>query len=259
MAGWPVDVRWITASLDDPATPAGEQAEQFWLEVTGTRLSPRRGSSQEFATLLPPDADAFLRVQRVLSDQPGVHLDLHVEDPAAAVDAVVAAGARIEAERDVVVLSSPGGMVFCVVGHRGEARRPQPVVGPGGRRSLVDQVCLDIPAEAFEREAAFWAAVTGWPLQQGSRPEFSYLERPPTMPLRLLLQRLDQVGPGQQVRAHLDLASDDRHAEAQAHEDLGATIVRITQGWTTLRDPVGRLYCVTGRDPLTGRLPSAAG
>ena len=53
----------------------------FWRQVTGYGLSPFRGPDGEFATLLPPAGDAYLRVQRILDGPGGCHLDLHV-DPA---------------------------------------------------------------------------------------------------------------------------------------------------------------------------------
>jgi hypothetical protein len=46
----------------------------FWREVTGSTLSPFRGATGEFATLLPPSGDAYLRVQRVAVPGP-VQLD----------------------------------------------------------------------------------------------------------------------------------------------------------------------------------------
>lgn len=74
------------------------------------------------------------------------------------------------------------------------------------------------------------------------------------MPLRLLLQRRDD-GDGP-TRAHLDLTCDDPSAESFRHVALGATIERRHEFWTVLRDPAGRQYCVTSRNPDTGRLPS---
>jgi phosphomannomutase len=45
--------------------------------------------------------------------------------------------------------------------------------------------------------------------------------------------------------AHLDLGCDDYLAEAERHVVLGATEVRRTPHWVTLRDPSGRVYCAT--------------
>jgi hypothetical protein len=226
-------VRWVTGFLDGPS----RVAEPFWLAVTGSALSARRGPGGEFATLVPADGDAYLRVQ-VVGDGPArAHLDLHVDDVAAQARRAVALGASVILdEGDLVVLRSPAGLLFCLVAWRGEAVRP------AGGRSLVDQMCLDIAVGAFDAEADFWAALTGWQRRPGSLPEFDFLVRPEAMPLRLLLQRVQ--GP---AGMHLDLACTDRAAEVAWHEELGARVVAVHERWTTLRDPAGRLYCVTDR------------
>ncbi|WP_007518951.1 VOC family protein [Pseudofrankia saprophytica] len=224
---------WLTAFLDFPAERF-ERGVAFWQAVTATTLSPSRGQTGEFATLVPGDGDAFLRVQRVGDGPARVHLDVH------------------RAGQDFEIRRSPGGFVFCEV-HKGESVRPKPVTWPGGHTSLVDQISLDIPAGRFDEECAFWAGQTGWELRDGSRPEFRVLVRPAGMPLRILLQRVDE--PDGPVRAHLDLATTDRAAETGRHVALGATVVGHGPRWTVLRDPVGLPYCVTDRDPETGLLP----
>jgi hypothetical protein len=248
-----VTVRWLTAFLDFPA-PAFGTACAFWMAVTASTLSPPRGPDAEFATLLPSDGDACLRVQRTGSRRPGCHLDLHADDIAGTAERARQLGARqLREEPGTVMLSSPGGLEFCVTGQHGEASRPAPVRWPGGHRSLADQLCLDIPPHRYERECAFWAALTGWRRRTGSRPEFEYLVRPPGIPLRLLLQRLDTAQPDR-CTAHPDLACDDVAAERQRHEALGATVLAVMPDWTTLRDPGGLCYCITRRNPDTGML-----
>ncbi|WP_307872673.1 VOC family protein [Paractinoplanes ovalisporus] len=116
-------VRWITGFLDSPS----RVAEGFWLAVTGTSLSPRRG---DFATLVPVSGDAYLRVQVLRSAPPRAHLDLHVDDVVAAVVEAVGLGASVVLdEGSLVVLRSPAGVVFCLVGWAGEAGV---VAGRGG-------------------------------------------------------------------------------------------------------------------------------
>ena len=250
-------VRWTTAFLDFPAATI-EQGCSFWLDVTGYTLSPPRGASGEFATLVPPQGAAYLRVQRVESGEPGCHLDLHVDEVQKAHRRATALGAAtMQAWPTLVAMLSPGGLPFCLVradaGHGWE--RPSPRTWRGGHRSLVDQLCLDIPPAAFPAEAAFWETLTGWERRPGSRPEFEYLVRPDGMPLRLLLQRLDNDGHGR-CRAHLDLACDDMPAERLRHQDMGAVVI-AEPSWTTLSDPAGLAYCITRRHPATGRLASA--
>lgn len=239
-------VRWVTGFLDTPAA-GSPVAERFWPAVTGTSLSARRGGGT-FATLQPATGDAVLRVQ-VVGDGPARgHLDLHVDEPFAVAPVVVALGAaEVRREDGLVVLRSPAGIAFCLVAWHGERHAPAARVWPGGQASDPDQLCLDIAAHHFDAETVFWRAVTGW--RHDPMPDCAQFERllpDPPIPMRLLLQRVD-AGPG---GVHVDLACDDVPAEVARHEALGATVVRRMSGdWTTLRDPVGRDYCVTARPP----------
>jgi len=88
-----------------------------------------------------------------------------------------------------------------------------------------------------------------------ARPEFSWLRTERQFALDVLLQRTDNVD--QLVTAHLDLGTDDRLAEVVRHESLGATSSRAEDFWTLMCDPVGATYCITDRDPATGRLVAA--
>jgi hypothetical protein len=235
----------MTGFLDTPRVGA-DSAEAFWTAVTASGLSARRGGGA-FATLLPADGDAYLRVQ-VVGDGPArCHLDLHTDDVSAfAAHAVSLGAAVVFTESDLVVCRSPAGLPFCVVRWSGERVRPAAVGWPGGQRSRVDQMCLDLPRPQFEAEVAFWVALTGWERRATGLPEFDFLVRPDGVPLRLLLQRTDGASAGM----HLDLACSDVAAEVARHEALGASVVRRVPGdWTTLRDPAGREYCVTARSP----------
>lgn len=223
---------WITAFIDVPASRHAV-ASSFWAGVTGSSLSRSRGATGEFATFEPPDGDAYLRLQRVDSGPAGLHLDLHAPD------------------YDFQPTRSPGGFGFCF--NEGEpGTRPLPRIWAEGQASLVDQVCLDIPPELYEDECAFWATQTGWELAGTSAPYMQQLVRPEDMPLRILLQRLDE-GDGQ-VRAHLDVATTDRGKETERHRLLGARVQSTHHRWTVLRDPAGAVYCITDRDPYTGLL-----
>jgi hypothetical protein len=247
---------WASAFLDFPAS-SFTRGVVFWREVTGFGLSPSRGLHQEFATLVPPTGDDYLRVQRVQDGPGGIHVDLHVADPRASADQAIALGATRVAAPDMenhghAVLRSPGGLTFCLV-TQPASRRPPPASWSNGDRSQVDQVCLDIPSSGYAEECGFWSALTGWELMASpARPEFSALVRPAGIALRFLLQRLEE--PSGTVRAHLDLASDDRVSEVNRHAALGASVHSEERHWTVLRDPAGAAYCVTDRNPETGVL-----
>lgn len=183
-------VRWLTAFVDLPAD-AFDVSAQFWCRVTGSILSPARGDAGQFATLLPPDGDAYLRVQRLDEGPAGCHLDVHVDDITVAAQRASDLGATVRTLGEVIVMTSPAGLPFCATSHHGERTRPAPVEIGARTRSIVDQLCLDIPPADHRAEGEFWAALTGWELREGVRPEFSYLARPAHMPVRLLLQSLD--------------------------------------------------------------------
>jgi len=237
-------IGWVTASLDTDEQHAAD-VERFWCAVTGYELSARGGDRNEFAELVPPDGGPFLRAQTVVQSAPaGLHLDLHTSDVRALAARAEQLGASASYhERGYVLLGSPGGLTFCIVGNS-SGRRPTPSPWPAGR-SLVDQVCLDIPPSHLEAEVGFWRRLTGWPELATMSSEFTRLARADGVPLQFLLQRLDDEQPV--ATAHLDLACDDRASEVERHERLGATVVRRTNGWTTMRDPSGRQYCVTDR------------
>jgi hypothetical protein len=243
----------LTAFIDRPAENFDETV-RFWMSVTGSSISPTRGEHDEFATLIPPDGDPYLRVQRVGDGPGGSHLDVHVDDIPSSTARAIELGAEVRTELDdVTVFSSPGGIAFCVVAHREEGTRPSPVVVGDAPRSLADQLCLDLAPDHYDDDCAFWAAFTGWDHRTARLKEFSYLERPDDIPLRLLFQRADD--PHHVAAAHLDIACDSVEMTTDAHERIGATVFHRYKYWTTLLDPTGLPYCLTSRNPDSGVLP----
>jgi Glyoxalase-like domain len=252
-------VTWLSAFIDcRPDTFAPTAA--YWSQVTGFPVSAPRGASDEFVSLLPAQGDDFLRIQRREEGESRIHLDLSVAKPRLAADEAVSFGARELVDNDThIAMESPGGLVFCFVSHGGSIR-PEPAIWAGaateGHRSAVYQVCIDIPAELYAAESHFWGEVMGASAQVlAARPEFSWLRGDRQLALDVLLQRLDS--PDGQVTAHLDLGTNDRAAEVSRHLSLGGERLVSEQFWTTMRDPTGLVYCITGRDPATGRLVAA--
>lgn len=245
-------IRWLTAVLEVPVGDL-EAALRFWNAVTAARAMPSEGSSGESVTLTPDAGDAYLRIEGGTTSG-GCRLEVHTDDPERMAETAVGHGARHESMAPgFVALQSPSGLHFDVVVWDGRHRRPSPRSWPDGQRSLLDQLCIDIPTDAFDAECDFWAALTGWEHRAGGAAEFRYLPRPAGMPLRLLLQRLDDPSRGS-ARAHLDLACSDTTAECRRHQTLGAAVQYRGRVWTTLRDPASIAYCITSRDPETGTL-----
>ena len=229
---------WLTAFLD-LAPEDFDRGVEFWRGVTGYDVSPPRGPDGEFVSFVPPTGDVHLKAQRISPGPSKLHLDVHVDDVAAAVGEAEALGAAVRLRDDLVyvVMSSPGAFVFCLVTHPGSVAPPPP---------LVDQVCLDVPEPAYETECAFWQALTGFEdVPVGGHAEFRRLLPPAGRPLQLLLQRLgEQDGP---VRAHFDLAAGDQQAEVERHRALGAAVTSVGDGWIVMEPPAGPAYCITGR------------
>lgn len=233
---------WVTAFADYPASTFVAAAAHL-RRLTGWELSAGRGEDQEFASLLPPDGDDFLGVQRLGDGPSRIHLDFHVRDPRAGAAQAQRSGATLLVDKDYQVLRSPGGLLFCFVDHA-DSRRPATSRWPDGHAAILDQVCLDIGSDRWDSEIAFWSAVTGWrPRRVGG--EFTRLDQP-ALPVKLLLQRRDDsAGP---TRAHLDWATDDRQAEIDRHIETGSKLVRRYPRWTVMNGPSGT-YCITGRRP----------
>ncbi len=247
---------WVDAFLDVPAAQAA-RVRAFWSAVTGWPESPARGDRGQFRSLVPPAGRPCLRVQE-LEEGPRVHVDLMSGAQAADGQRLEALGAqRVMTVGEMPILRSPGSQVLCLVPDD-EPRPPVPrreraATWPGGHRSRVTHVCLDVPGEVYDEELAFWTAATGWSASPASRPEYAFLTPPgfgadDAPALRLLLQRLDGVR--EQARAHLDIGADDIGAEVDRLLALGAVDEGPVATWHVLRDPVvGLPFCVTDQRP----------
>ena len=99
------------------------------------------------------------------------------------------------------------------------------------------------------RVAEFWAAVTGFRMQE-PRTGWAGINDDLTECPRLLFVRVPE---GQTVknRIHLDLRADDVKSEVSRLVGLGASVVeeRSTRdhSWTVLHDPEGNEFCIEPR------------
>jgi glyoxalase superfamily protein len=148
---------------------------------------------------------------------------------------------------EVNIVDSPGGFTFCFVPWEDERTVPGPLLTDGAGASRVAQLTLDVPPERYEREIAFWAALTGWVPRPGPVPEYTFLARPAGLPAGLLLQRREAAAPDDRVRGHVDLECDDTRRTADWHASLGARADRTCPWGIVMADPVGRPYCLTSR------------
>ncbi len=104
-------VRWLQVVIDIPAdrfTAAGE----FWRTVSASEFS---AVHPEFVHLVRTDGDMHLELQRTDDDHHGVHLDLLVDDIDANVRRATELSARVVSHPGHAVLTTPGGVTFCLV------------------------------------------------------------------------------------------------------------------------------------------------
>jgi hypothetical protein len=237
-------VRWLQAVID---TPAGHfaAASEFWRTVSASSLGPVHPDHDEFVHLIPAAGDMHLELQRTDDGPPGVHLDLLVDDITESTRRATDLGARLVSHPGHAVLETPGGVRFCLVPFGGESQRAPRIDHPVPH--AIDQLCLDVPAEYFDRDIAFWSTFTGWEPNPQVLDEFCSFAQPRVLPIRLLLQRL---GGSDSARSHLDLSCGDAVAAViDRHRALGATVVEGHEHWTVMNDPTGMPYCLTRRQP----------
>lgn len=248
-----VHIRWLTAFLDFPAAQFGPEVT-FWRAIAGSTVSPPSGAHREFASLEPFNGDPHLRVQRIDDGPGGLHLDLSVDDLRAAAAEAIALGANTvrDAADGHLTCESPAGLAFCIVEWHGEAERSRPIRWPGDTISIIDQICIDVPAALFDREVVFWAQMFGQPTEVTSRPELTALHRDPRLAIGIVLQRYGTENTATRATAHLDLAATAVDEEVGRHEGWGAQVLERMPNWTVMADPVGRRYCITNRNPRTG-------
>jgi len=239
--------RWLSAFIDVPVDRF-DAAAAFWTAATETSLSEPRGEDQQYFTLLPDKADAYLRLQRH-DGEPRIHLDMHVESIPEARQRVLDLGGRVVEDRGYAIVASPGGFEFCLVNHHGENDSGSPPSEPVPHR--LDVVVLDAPAPVSDAEVTFWTELVGHQgeVKPGFEEYVSFPLREHGLPLNMLVQRLGDDG-RTRVHGHLDIsAGREFRSVVERHVELGATIEHEVKHWTVMRDPAGVAYCVTGRNP----------
>lgn len=244
----PVPTPWMHVFIDVPAERT-DAALTFWSAATGWPADGTWDGHPEFRSFEPAEGSAYVHVQTI--DGPArVHLDL-LGDLRTDVARLVELGAHARGPGDErwYVLSSPAGLPFCVVDEGRPRARPSAATWPDGHRSRVVQLCVDVPADSYDTEVAFWRAATGWADEAVDAPEFTRLVHRASSPLQLLVQRLGRDDAADHARAHIDLGADDIPAEVARLVQLGATVQSETEGITVLTDTVGLPLCVTGNRP----------
>ncbi len=246
MTAPPPPPSWLTVFLDFPAAEF-DAGVGFWRAGTGYGLSPSRGDAGEFATLVPPAGDHYLKVQRLGDGPTRLHLDVHVRDPWASAEAAEAAGAELveESRHGYVVLRSPAGFTFCLVTHPGVVV-PPPLTWPAWEhRSRVSRFCLDVPRKRYAGEVAFFQRLLGGEWQHVGDPETA-LRPAGDWALDVRLQPAEVSA---ETTSHLHIATDDLEAEVERLSELGAKPRALRTGKAILEAPGGTALCVVEVEP----------
>ncbi len=220
----------------------------FWAAAVGAE--PMTDNTGGYEARLSLGGDAFLDLcfQPVAapSTSPArLHLDLAGgAQQADVVDRLLSLGAaRADiGQGDVpwVVLTDPEGNAFCVMEHRDAYRETGPIAA------------LPMDSSAPDRDAAFWAQITGWVPFDGVAP--ATLRHPSGA--GPLLEFCPEPDPKQGKNGvHLDVR---RHADDGDLVDralnAGARRTQVTDAddlpWVVLEDPSGNEFCVL--DPPRG-------
>ncbi|WP_270887848.1 VOC family protein [Pedococcus sp. 5OH_020] len=217
---------------------------RYWEKALGTETLSDSEEAYETRLTVPggPVLDlCFQRVPQPAVDGSRLHLDLRGDDQQDEVVArLLALGASPAdiGQRDVpwVVLADPEGNPFCVM----EARAAYSDTGP------IAAVPMD--SADPQRDAAFWAALTGWAPVDGVAD--ATLRHPSLRGMLLELCAEKSAKSAAKNRLHLDLrleSEDDPDAVLPRVLDLGAHVLDHDFGdlpWTILTDPSGNEFCI---------------
>lgn len=215
---------------------------RFWEQALGTQTLTDEPDIVETRLSLEggPTLDlCFQQVSDPLLSSPRLHLDLHGgDDQAATVQRLLGLGATHldlgQGDVPWVVLADPEGHPFCVMEERESYRDTGPIAA------------VPILGDDPDRDAAFWAELTGWLASAGTAPQSLRDPSGRGLVLEFFATREPKAGKNQ---LHLDLrleAGDDLAALVDHVERLGAVRLDHDWGdlpWTSLQDPSGNEFC----------------
>ena len=200
----------------------------------------------------------FRKAEKSATIELPIHLDINVPDREAELQRILELGGKLvetkshqigDLSETWTVMRDPEGNGFCIQSPpKTDARRIGNVTF-----SCANPISL----------GKFWAAALGWPdepIDQGfirqlldagmdeRETEAFYVTREtPTSRPRFLFQRREKSRPSS-YPIHLDFRTDDREAELERLQQLGATVEATKTDdratWTVMRDPESNPFCV---------------
>lgn len=220
---------------------------RFWEAALGTEQLTDEPAGYETRLTMSggPSLDlCFQRVPESPSEPLRLHADLHGgAEQGAVVDRLLGLGARRldigQVDAAWVVLADPEGNPFCVMEERAVYVDTGPIAA------------LPLDSADPERDAAFWAWLTGWTKAPGVAPQT--LRHPSRRGVLLeLCPEPAEKGPFETAknRMHLDLRlepDDDPEAIARGIDERGGRELHPDWGdlpWRSFADPSGNEFCL---------------
>jgi predicted enzyme related to lactoylglutathione lyase len=219
----------------------------FWAEAVGAEFITGLPDLVEARLMLDEQTGAFLdlclpQVPEPPADPQRLHLDLHGGDQQdQVVRRLTELGARpLDIGQGPVpwtVLADVEGNPFCVMEDRPEYRSTGPIAG------------LPLDSSSPDRDAEFWAELSGWTEVAGKAPHS--LQHPSGHgPLLELCPEPAPKQPGIKNRMHLDVRLQDGESLEGATErvrELGGSALDPDWGdlpWQVCADPSGNEFCL---------------
>jgi predicted enzyme related to lactoylglutathione lyase len=108
-------------------------------------------------------------------------------------------------------------------------------------RSRLAGFILDCRTDNLEQAAQFWSAALGVPLKPAAEEASPIYRQLLTSPndLHVEVQKVEH-----ESRVHIDIETDDIHAEVRRLEALGAKRVASVETWCVMQAPTGQKFCI---------------
>ncbi len=104
--------------------------------------------------------------------------------------------------------------------------------------SRLGVIVIDCRTDDLTDALAFWTAALGYDGSVDDDGRYAVIKTPDGHPA-VLLQSVDHAS-----RIHIDIETDDREAEADRLETLGAKRIGPVKGWIVMEAPTGHRFCL---------------
>jgi predicted enzyme related to lactoylglutathione lyase len=231
-------LKWINFACADP-----QRVSEFWSALLDGGDGP---------TLF------FRKAEKSPTIEVPIHLDVNVPDREAELERILELGGRLvetkshwigEFSETCTVMRDPEGNGFCI--------QTPPNTDVRRIGNVTFSAANPIPL------GKFWASALGWPeepidegfiqqlldagMDECETESFYATRETRTSRPRFLFQRREKSRPAS-YPIHLDFRTDDREAELDRLEQLGATVEETKSDdertWTVMRDPESNPFCV---------------